>query len=206
MKRTIIAATAAALLASAAFGVAAPNFKGDGPRLTPQQMAENAGAMSDAHIAALKAGLKLTPEQDKLWPALEAALRDYSQQRIDRRLEHREERAEQKGPGDRPDVIVRLRERADGMLERGEGLKKVVDAADPLFKTLDEQQQRRFAILFKQVEGPRMARWDRHHGPHGGPGRGGPDRGGPGFHPMPPDGPGGPGGPGGPDGPDGEPL
>lgn len=204
MKRTIIAATAAALLASAAFGVAAPNLKGDGPRLSPQQMAENAGAMSDARIAALKAGLKLTPDQEKLWPSLETALREYSQQRIDRRMEHREERADRKGPEGRPDVIERLRERADGMVERGEGLKKVVDAADPLFKTLDDQQKHRFAILFKQAEGPRMARWDRHHGPHGGPDRG------PGHHRMPPGGPGagpgGPGGPGAPPPPDGEPL
>ncbi|MBS9479147.1 Spy/CpxP family protein refolding chaperone [Ancylobacter radicis] len=202
MKRTIIAATAAALLASVAFGVAAPNLRGDGPRPTPQQMAENAGAMSDARIAALKAGLKLTPDQEKLWPALEAALRDSSQQRIDRRLEHREERAE-KGPDDRPDVIERLRERADGMLERGEALKKVADAADPLFKTLDDQQKHRFAILFKQAEGPRMARHDGPRGPHGfGPGRHGPD--GPGHHRMPP-GPM-PGGPDGPGAPDDEPL
>ncbi len=199
MKRTIIAATAAALLASAAFGVAAPNLKGDGPRPTPQQMAENAGAMSDARIAALKAGLKLTPEQEKLWPPLEAALRDYAQQRIDHRMERREERAERKGPEDRADIIARLRERADGMVERGEGLKKVVDAADPLFKTLDGPQQHRFAILFKQAEGPRMARWEREHGRHGGPDRG---PAGHGHHRMPPGAPGGPGAPP----PAGEPL
>ncbi|MBS7545176.1 Spy/CpxP family protein refolding chaperone [Ancylobacter oerskovii] len=103
MKRTILAATAAALLASATFGIAAPNWRAGGPeRPSPEQMAENAAAMSDARIAALKAGLKLTPEQEKLWPALETALGDYSKQRIEARKEWREKREAQRaqrGPG-----------------------------------------------------------------------------------------------------------
>lgn len=83
MKRTILAATAAALLASVTLGIAAPNDQAGRPGgPTPAQMADNAAAMSDARIAALKAGLKLTPDQEKLWPALETALNDYSAKRI----------------------------------------------------------------------------------------------------------------------------
>ncbi|MFD2029706.1 hypothetical protein ACFSKM_04075 [Ancylobacter dichloromethanicus] len=66
MKRTIIAATAAALLAGVTFGVAAPKSgMGEHARPSPAQMAEFAGAMSDARIAALKAGLRLSAEQEK---------------------------------------------------------------------------------------------------------------------------------------------
>src|SRR5439155_23574335 len=35
--------------------------------------AEDVAAFTDARIAGLKAGLKLTPEQEKNWPAVEAA-------------------------------------------------------------------------------------------------------------------------------------
>lgn len=204
MKRTIIAATAAALLASVTFGIAAPEFRaGERPRPSPEQMAEFAGAMSDARIAALKAGLRLNADQEKLWPALESALREDAQERIDHRAERRADKAERR-KGERPDVIQRLQERADGLLERGETLKKLADAAAPLYQSLDEAQKRRFAILFKQAEHPHMAfAGDRHErGPHRfGPGRPGPGPdGGPMHHRLPP--PGGPGMPG----PQGEPL
>jgi hypothetical protein len=211
MKRTIIAATAAALLGGVTFGVAAP--KPGGPehsRPSAEQMAEFAGAMSDARIAALKAGLRLTAEQEKLWPAVENALQEAAKERMENRAERRAERAD-RSKDERPDMIERLRAQADGMVERGQMMKKVADAAAPLYDALDEAQQRRFAILFKQVEHPRMA--DGRHGP-GRDGKGhGPHRAGPGgyghdgpmHHRMPPgpmdDGPDGPEA-----GPDAEPL
>ena len=52
-----------------------------------QQMrfsAEDRAAFADARIAAVHAGLKLTPDQEKLWPPVEAALKDFSKLRIDR--------------------------------------------------------------------------------------------------------------------------
>ncbi|WP_029353115.1 Spy/CpxP family protein refolding chaperone [Bosea sp. 117] len=165
MKRTIIAATAAALLASVTFGIAAPELR-SGDRRTPPspaEMAENAAAMTDARIAALKAGLRMNAEQEKLWPAVESALRDLAKQRADRREERLQQRAERV----RPDIIERMREQADGLLARGDGLKKLVDAADPLYRSLDPGQQRRFSILLREVRSPHMAEWRR--GEHGGP-------------------------------------
>ena len=182
MKKTILAATAAALLASVTFGLAAPNPRGDGPRPTPAQMAENAGAMSDARIAALKAGLRLTPDQEKLWPGVETALQELSKERIERRTERFEQRAadkaDPKADKARPNPIERMRERADAMIERGDSLKKLVTAADPLYQSLDDGQKHRFAKLFRDAQGERMAsRWNGHgdkHGPHHGPGPDGP--------------------------------
>ena len=41
--------------------------------------AEDIAAFGDAGIAALHAGLKLTAEQEKLWPPVESALRDLAE-------------------------------------------------------------------------------------------------------------------------------
>src|SRR5258706_909185 len=43
---------------------------------------EDRVAFADARIAAVKAGLKLTPDQEKLWPPVEAAVRDFAKLRI----------------------------------------------------------------------------------------------------------------------------
>ena len=45
------------------------------------------------------------------------------------------------------DPVARLRERADNMATSAAALKKIADAADPLYKTLDDGQKRRLAIL-----------------------------------------------------------
>src|ERR671935_2058299 len=49
-------------------------------RMTPEDRA----AFVDARIAAVHAGLKLTADQEKLWPPVEAAVRDFAKLRIDR--------------------------------------------------------------------------------------------------------------------------
>src|ERR1700758_2840345 len=49
-------------------------------RMSPEDRA----AMADARIAAVHAGLKLTAEQEKLWPPVESAVRDFAKLRIDR--------------------------------------------------------------------------------------------------------------------------
>jgi hypothetical protein len=67
------------------------------------------------------------------------------------------------GPGDankdadKPeDPVARLRQRAEDMGATSVALKKIADAADPLYKTLDDGQKRRLAVL------------TRHRGPFGG--------------------------------------
>src|SRR6476659_10362869 len=45
---------------------------------------ENISAFTDARIAALKAGLRLTPDQEKNWPAFESAVRDMAKARAQR--------------------------------------------------------------------------------------------------------------------------
>ena len=105
---------------------------------------EDRAAFADARIAAVHAGLKLNAEQEKLWPPIETAVREFAKLRIDRanaRMTARDSDAP------RPDPVTRLRERADNMAASAAAMKKIADAADPLYKTLDDGQKRRLAIL-----------------------------------------------------------
>jgi zinc resistance-associated protein len=102
--------------------------------------AEDLRAFGEARLAALKAGLSLTPEQEKSWPAFEQAARDLGKLRMDRRNAMRNAPATN-------DPVERLRQRATALSESGAALKKLADATDPLYKSLDENQKRRFAIL-----------------------------------------------------------
>ena len=149
--------------------------------------AEDRAAFADARIAAVHAGLKLSADQEKLWPPVESAVRDLVKLRIDRA------NARMNAPADSAkadDPVARLRERADTMATSAAAMKKIADAADPLYKTLDDGQKRRLAVLTRMDGrfggGWRHRGWDRDdRGP--GPGRGfdrdrfdrdgGPDRG-----------------------------
>ena len=106
--------------------------------------AEDRAAFADARIAAVHAGLKLSADQEKLWPPVESAVRDLVKLRLDRA----NARANAKPDDSKPDdPVARLRERAETMTTMAAAMKKVADAADPLYKTLDDGQKRRLAIL-----------------------------------------------------------
>src|SRR3984957_6599306 len=101
-------------------------------RMSPEDRA----AMADARIAAVHAGLKLSADQEKLWPPVESAVRDFAKMRIDRANGRMNAGADQSQDGQKPDdPVARLGERADRMTATGAALKKIADAADPLYKT-----------------------------------------------------------------------
>jgi len=127
---------------------------------------EDRAAFTDARIAAVHAGLKLSPDQEKLWPAVEAAVRDFAklrQERANARMNARQDQQRSDDP------VARLRERADDMATSAAALKKIADAADPLYKTLDEGQKRRLAILTR-MDGRFGGAWRRRGFDHGMPG------------------------------------
>jgi LTXXQ motif family protein len=128
-------------------------------RMSPEDRA----AFTDARIAAVKAGLQLTPDQEKLWPPLETAVRDFAKMRIDRanaRMQAKQD--ESKDARQAEDPVARLHARADRMATTAAALKRIADAADPLYKTLDDGQKHRLKML------THMARrfgggWRHHH-------------------------------------------
>jgi hypothetical protein len=112
-------------------------------------------AYADARIAALKAGLTLNAEQEKLWPPVEATLKDLAKKRIDRVEQFRAERkarreqAERSDQAQRPLVnpIERMRKGSERLAQGSADLKRLADATDPLYQSLDEAQKRRFNVL-----------------------------------------------------------
>ena len=63
-----------------------------GPPPRAQLSADDRAALVDARIAGLKAGLKLTAEQEKLWPPVEKAIRDTATNRQARVEDARKQR------------------------------------------------------------------------------------------------------------------
>jgi len=157
MRNFTIAAIAALAIAGSTAVYAQHNRWFSGHMQHTRMSPEDRAAFADARIAAVHAGLKLNADQEKLWPPVEAAVRDLVKLRIDRA--NARMKAQDAAGGQQPpdDPVARLRERADNMTASAAGLKKIADAADPLYKTLDEGQKRRLAIL-------------THHGRFGGEG------------------------------------
>jgi zinc resistance-associated protein len=116
--------------------------------------AEDMAAFTDARIAALKAGLELTSDQAKNWPAFEQALRDLAQLRI-QRMQAREAGNQQAEAPNTP--FDRMARRADRMSKASAALKRIADTGAPLYLSLDDPQKNRFRIL---------ARLLRHHHHH----------------------------------------
>ena len=119
---------------------------------------QDVNAFTDARIATIKAGLKLTPDQEKNWPGVEQAIRDLAKERYERRTERRGEQ--------RPaDPIERLRQRADAMTKTAADLKRLADAAGPLYQSLNEDQKHRLFFLVRSMRGHHMAmHWRDHRG------------------------------------------
>ena len=128
----------------------AAHFRGPMARMSPEDRA----AFFDARIAAVKAGLKLTPDQEKMWPAIEDAARDGARKM--------QALAEKTRAAPRPaDPIERLRRMADAETTRGAALGKLVEAAQPLYASLTDDQKRRLPMLLHGPRGPREAMGER---------------------------------------------
>lgn len=111
---------------------------------------EDRAAFTDARIAGLKAGLRLTPDQEKNWSAYENALRDISKTRAEQRTAMRERRESRSD-----DPIARMRRQAEMMTNAGATLKRLADAQEPLYQSLDDSQKKRFRLLGHVLTGPR---------------------------------------------------
>jgi LTXXQ motif family protein len=93
-------------------------------------------AFLNAHIAALKAVLALTPEQEKLWGPVETAIRDAAKESA--------ERANQLHNTPEPtNALELLGTVADHEIARAQALKKFVTALQPLVASLTPEQKRR---------------------------------------------------------------
>jgi hypothetical protein len=173
MLKPVIVATALVAVVGSSLVYAQQRFDGprsfsDGsPRVDYHHRftVEDVSAFADARIAALKAGLVLTPDQAKNWPPLEAALRNMVQLRIERFKAR--QAAEQQQPPASP--FDRLARRADNMSKAAADLKQVADAGAPLYQSLDDAQKARFTVLARMLRPRPMMHggWRDGRGPGG---------------------------------------
>ena len=128
-----------------------------------QNWAADHEAFLDAKIAGLKAGLTLTPDQEKLWPPFEAAVRDAAKLHMDQMksmmgdmqkmrqmmqgMNKSEDMKDMTSAGEAVSPVDRLEAMGQRMSARGAAIEKVASAAKPLYASLDDSQKRRFALL-----------------------------------------------------------
>ncbi len=94
----------------------------------------------EAGISRFKAALRLTPQQEKHWPRVEAALRSLA------RDGDRQEVADAQ-----PGFIRRVGNKAGELFSNATSMRRLVAAAQPLVKTLDEDQKREALTLARSM-------------------------------------------------------
>jgi zinc resistance-associated protein len=170
---TAFAASTFVIASLAGAAAQSENPPGSPPPWMEHWEAEHA-ALLDAKLAGLKAGLRLTPDQEKFWGPFEAAVRDAAQMREQHMMSRMERMhgmavqgmGEEEGAPGSP--IDRLEAMADRLSQAGAAIKKVADAGQPLYASLDDTQKRIFAMLGREMmmlghgHGHGMMGWGHH--------------------------------------------
>jgi hypothetical protein len=177
MKTIAIIALAALLAGSGTYAVAQQAPAPDAPAATqdqgrqerrPRMSQDEFNRLMDARIAAIKAGLKLTPDQERLWTSAETAIRSAAGERFSR-LNQRPSRDQRRDM----DFMQRLERRSATMTEGAQRSTAVATALRPLWDTFSGDQKRVAPRLLREVVGGDGPHWregdgrrgrDGHHG------------------------------------------
>ena len=108
--------------------------------------------LTDLRIDLVKAALQLTPEQTKLWPPVENAIRARAEDRKARFAKVAETMGKRVDESSADimanrDPIAFLQRRAEALAQRSADLNKLAEAWQPLYKTLSPDQRQRMAAL-----------------------------------------------------------
>jgi cell pole-organizing protein PopZ len=152
MLKTVTAGAAALMLIAGASAYAQQPPAGPDFARRQQFRPEDRTAFLDARVAALRAGLQLTPEQEKAWPAFEQAYRDLAATRGNLAYGSRADRSPE-------DPVQRAQRRADALAASSAALKRYADALAPLYQGLDDSQKRRFGFLSRMERPHFFAFW-----------------------------------------------
>jgi LTXXQ motif family protein len=155
MKRTVLGVLAALAVSASAFALTAA-AEGDqqpshGERM--QHWAADRETMLDAKLAGMKAGLQLTLDQEKLWGPFESAVKDAAKARMDAMQQMMQTREQ----GEHMSPIDHLEAMADRLAQGATDIKKIADAAKPLYASLDDSQKHKFGMLGRMLM-PEQAR------------------------------------------------
>ena len=141
MKRILLCALTALAVSVSSFAQTAGDQSAEAAhKARMQHWAADHEAMMDARCGGMKAALKLTPEQNPLWDAFENAARGGAKSRMDDMRQMMENRA-------RMSSVERMDATASHMARRADELKKISEAAKPLYGSLDDTQKHKFELL-----------------------------------------------------------
>lgn len=138
MKRFALLAFVLPFAATLALPAAAQN-RNDNNRPTINQLV----AKDEARIAQLKANLRVNQDQERDWSRFEAALKDVSKKRAERRLALMDEWDKREADKEKKTLThaEALRKHADALALRAEELRAIADAAEPFSEKLNNQQR-----------------------------------------------------------------
>ena len=149
MKRTVLGVAAALavcgsplVLTAAAEGDQQPSHA---ERM--QHWAADRETMLDAKLAGMKAGLELTPDQEKLWSPFESAVKDAAKSRMDAMQEMMRTREQ----GERMSPVDRLEAMAEHLSKGAADVKNIADAAKPFYASLNDSQKHKFGMLGRML-------------------------------------------------------
>jgi len=120
-------------------------------------------AFFEADLAALHAGLMLTSDQEKLWPAAEQSIRTMSTIKADTReaVKNVFDPQDDKGENNRSrrtsdpsletDPFLAIKATSVLLLERGKALQALADASGPLYASLSSEQKGRLPVLVRSL-------------------------------------------------------
>ena len=130
--------------ATALFLTASPIARAQTPSpATPERLnAADRNTLMDLRIDLAKAALQLTPDQEKLWPAVENAIRARAEDRKARvaKISETVGRRADQNPMEvlrNRDPIAFLQRRSEALAQRSADLDKLAEAWQPLYKTLN---------------------------------------------------------------------
>src|SRR3984885_11018366 len=150
MKIVVVGTTALFLTASS---IANAQTSQTSSPATPERLnAADRNNLTDMRIDLVKAALQLTPDQEKLWPPVENAIRARAEDRkarvakiqetVGRRVdENRIEALRNRDP------IAFLQRRSEALAQRSADLDRLAEAWQPLYKTLSPEQRKRMGAL-----------------------------------------------------------
>jgi hypothetical protein len=151
----IVAASALSLPALAANAVEPNAQQGmESPQHGAQHWAADREMMLDAKLAGMKAELKLNADQEKLWTPFETAVRDSAKDR----MENMQKMMEMRKQNEQASPIDLLDTWSADLTQAGANMKKIADAAKPLYASLDETQKHDFTMLGRMLM-PERARF-----------------------------------------------
>jgi hypothetical protein len=115
-----------------------PPVQSEQPPTHEEKVQHWAEAAVDTQLKSMKAGLGLTADQEADWRAFESVIRDAAKARV---LALQKEQSENLSPMDRNLA------KADRIAQGQANLEKIVEAAKPLYDSLDETHKHKFVTL-----------------------------------------------------------